>query len=128
MGMDLISKSGEAFDLSATWWWFYRALAELHGWKPIGTGKPEHLADNVRWDGMYDSCDGQIVKKEDAEALGHALTKAIANPNLSEVIDQVLFDPQNQLGETADIMKAEFELEFTLQLIEFCNFGEFQID
>jgi len=80
MGMNLISKSGASFDLSGGWWWFYRTLAEKCGWKPKGTGKPDHLGKMDKWTGGYDSCDGQTVHDDDARALGAAPEKALADP------------------------------------------------
>src|SRR4051794_18090409 len=90
MGMDLISKSGSTFDLSAGWWSFYLTLAEKCGWTPKGTGKPDHLGEKDEWHGAYEWNDGQIVDEEDAKALAQALERAITDPAAGSIIERML--------------------------------------
>jgi hypothetical protein len=143
MGMDLISKSGLTFDLSGGWWWFYLALAEKCGWKPKGTGKPDHLGKNERWHGGYDSSDGQIVGDDDAKALGAALERALSDPAAAAIIEGLLDEWWKEMQESASdpklseqqkkmviavMERPEFSVEFTRELINLCKHGEFRID
>ncbi len=57
-------------------------LAQLYGWRPMGTRQPPHLDFyklNAEWDGRYLTNDGQIVKAEDALFLAIALEKSLGN-------------------------------------------------
>jgi len=121
MGMDLVSDSGETFDLSGSWWWFYRTLAEHYGWRPKGTEKPDHLDLSLAWQGNYDSCDGQTVHEDDAISFGLALTKAMADPDLQEVVNQ-LFEKEDE------VFKEAFDFEYTQALVNFCRLGRFQLE
>ena len=130
MGMDLINRAGVVFDLSASWWWFYRILAQEYGWEPKGTGRPDHLSETEEWSGLYDSCDGQIVHKDDAYALAAALTKALADLNSETLIDEMLDEWQKNFEKQTGmpLSKPSFDVEFTRELIHFCNSGEFRIE
>ena len=144
MGMDLISKSGLAFDLSGGWWWFYLTLAEKCGWKPKGTGKPDHLGKKDQWHGGYDSSDGQIVDDDDAKALGAALEGALADPAAGAIIEGLLDEwwrwQMQQSASDATLSeeqkkmliavteRPEFSVEFTRELINLCKHGEFRIE
>lgn len=144
--MNLISKSGVSFDLSGGWWWFYLTLAEKCGWKPKGTGKPDHLARKDKWSGGYDSCDGQTVHDDDARALGAALEKALADPGAAPIIESLLDEwwddmkastSDAELSRLSDQQKRmlravmrrpQFSVDFTRELIDLCNRGEFRIE
>ena len=55
-------------------------LAQLYGWKPLGTRPPSGLDFYellAEWDGRYFTNDGQTVKAEDARALAAALERSL---------------------------------------------------
>lgn len=69
-------------------WTGLLALAEEHGWNPLGTGLPwwwddsernldgQHLCELDNWNGDYTAGDGGLVLLEDALNLADALEKA----------------------------------------------------
>jgi hypothetical protein len=144
MGMDLISKSGSTFDLSSDWWRFYLNLAAKCGWTPKGTGKPDHLGEKDEWDGSYEWNDGQIVGEEDAKALAQALERALADPAAGSIIERMLdawweemlqaeaeltdISEQQKKQLRAVMARPKFDTEFTRELIDLCNRGEFRIE
>jgi hypothetical protein len=142
MGMDLINKRGDKFQVSGDWWWFYINLAHEHGWKPKGTRRPASLNPSVDWSGDYDTFDGQIVDADDARSIAAALEKALEDPNARGVIDALLDEwfsdvekllanprltEQQKATVRATAKRPVFDAEFTRSLIGFCKQGEFQL-
>lgn len=80
MGIDLRRKK-DGISVSVFTWARAYALATEGGWEPRGTLPPKHLsrAAKEKWEGAYDSNDGQIIRDEDARAMADALEKMLAN-------------------------------------------------
>lgn len=56
-------------------------LARAYSWKPAGTTVDEEsgIILPAKWDGGYDSMDGQLVSAEDADNFADALEKALSH-------------------------------------------------
>ena len=129
-------------------------LAELYGWKPLGTQPPpghDFPELNAEWDGNYLTNDGQIVKAKDAFLLAAALEKSLndiseskvkmkwnlnfwmeddlpewLSPEEKELIDDGL---ENELFDILSTDPLEFfagaEKYHLKQFIRFCRLGSF---
>ena len=89
MSYELISQSTILCrTFSRQFWAKTLELAQLYGWKPLGTRPPLHIDFyelHAEWDGRYLTNDGQTVKAEDARLLAAALERSlddIPNENL----------------------------------------------
>ena len=92
MSYDFVNQSTEICrKFSRHSWAKALELAQLYGWRPMGTKQPPHLDFyklNAEWDGRYLTNDGQIVKAEDALFLAIALEKSAEDiPDTSTKID-----------------------------------------
>ena len=83
MSYELINRSTVLCrTFSRQFWAKALELAELYGWKPMGTRPPLHLDFyqlGAEWDGRYFTNDGQAVKREDALLLAAALERALGD-------------------------------------------------
>ncbi len=75
MGFDLESKS-DGLRVSNMGWAEMLGIAELYGWKPLGTSPPKGVKRAV-WDGGYHTNDGQLITAPDAQSLASALEDAL---------------------------------------------------
>jgi len=104
MGFDL-KNTNEDFRFSRSAWSHVLNLAKHFGWEPMGTVMPGETAkvylgdkgsdeEGVQgfienWEGNYDSNSHQLVVKEDALNLGHALMKAMeVLPDERSIVDE----------------------------------------
>ena len=131
-------------------------LAQLYGWRPMGTRQPPHLDFhklNAEWDGRYLTNDGQIVRAEDALFLAASLEEAlkgISDVNIqtdwnSEILweddlpewlspeEKAIIEEELEDGllDVMGIHPLEFfagdEKQYLKQLIRFCRSGSFEI-
>ena len=75
-------------------------LAQIYGWKPLGTRPPSDIDFYdlcAEWDGRYLTNDGQTVKAEDARLLAAALERA-----LNDVPDEKISTDWNSVLEWED--------------------------
>ena len=75
-------------------------LAQVYGWKPLGTRPPSHIDFYdllVEWDGRYLTNDGQTVKAEDARWLAAALEQA-----LNDIPDESIPTDWNSIFQSED--------------------------
>ena len=137
MGYDLYN-ANKCFCFSESAWIHVLILAQRFGWKPMGTiiteesakmimGKmssnEEAVQDYIKgWEGNYIGNDFQLVVKEDALNLAHALMKAM------EVME-VLPDEENVLDflSTKDCFSSKGWKNRINEFILFCETGEFDI-
>ncbi len=132
------------------------ALAQLYGWKPLGTRLGDEqglLRLNTLWLGTYLTNDGQIVLTEDALSLAQALQSALVDiPEKSpsynwqpsqwleaELPEWLSPAEQSQLEEGLmayapagmDMPPLEFfagaEKAYLVEFIRFCRLGSFSI-
>jgi hypothetical protein len=157
MSYDLVGQSTLLCrTFSRQFWAKALELAQLYGWKPMGTHPPSHLDLYelcTEWDGRYLTNDGQTVKTEDARSLAAALERS-----LDDIPDQNLptdwnsiFQPEEDFPEWLSPEEREFieeELQDGLldivgtnpleyfagnekrhlkQFIRFCRLGSFEI-
>ena len=117
MSFELINQTTKITrEFSKQFWAKALELAELYGWRPMGTCSPSHLdleKLNAEWDGGYMTNDGQIVKAVDALLLAFALEKALDGiPNKNS---QTHWDPkhwmENELPEWLSPEEREFAEE-----------------
>ena len=88
MTMYLINSSNDDEKFSFVLWSKLLSLAQLYGWKPIGTVDQEDrlsIAKGKPWDGNYFTNEGQWVTSEDADACADALERALID--ISDTID-----------------------------------------
>jgi hypothetical protein len=141
---------------SRQFWTKALELAELYGWKPVGTWPPSHLdfyQIGAEWDGGYLTNDGQTVKTEDARALAAALYRSLEDiPDENIPVDWAsLFRQQDDLPEWLSPEEQDFieeelhdglldimgmsplayfagdEKKHLKELIRFCRLGSFEI-
>jgi hypothetical protein len=134
MAFDLRNNSGGTLRDSGGHWAVFLTLAQAYGWKPAGTGRPAHLPQTEKWNGRYDSSDGQVVTEEDAKSLARVLHAAAVSQQVNVALADVIRRIERQVetsGTTipdAMRMKPEhFHQEFS-PLLEFIYQGEFVID
>jgi hypothetical protein len=132
MGFDFTNTKGESARFTGTGWTIILNLAEVYGWKPAGTRKPVRYGLFKKWAGNYDSNDGQFVRAGDALQLALALERALADPNLPAISDQLAQKTQavieQALGKKIPYrLSGEIELPVMREFIHFCKQGEFQI-
>ena len=137
MGYDLINSKG-FFRFNGFVWHRVLILAQYFGWKPMGTVMPEGNAkllfgdwrsneESVQefiksWEGGYNSNDFQLVVKEDALNLAHALMKAMeVLPD--EVNDMEYFSKDGAI----DYFSGKAWKNRLNEFIQFCKNGEFDI-
>ena len=81
MSFELVNVSTEITrKFSRQTWAKALELAQLSGWKPLGTDAPwthDPYELNADWSGTYMTNDGQVVKAEDACALAAALERSL---------------------------------------------------
>lgn len=91
MGFDL-RRGDDAFSLGYHTWTRAYAFAIEGGWEPCGTLPPDSISveARARWEGRYDSNDGQIITADDASNMATALKMSlltIAAPVASDITD-----------------------------------------
>jgi hypothetical protein len=79
-------------------------LAELYGWRPMGTEPPsayDFHQLNAEWDGTYLTNDGQMIKAQDALSLAAALEKALDDiaDRQTEIESDTIFRIEDDLPE-----------------------------
>jgi hypothetical protein len=69
----------EIGDFTLEGWQLLTKIAKKHGWVPRGTQEPPDWDSSAygKWDGGYDTFDGQIVTQEDADAMSDGLMAAV---------------------------------------------------
>ena len=79
--MDFANSVAGGFRINNAAWRKLFAVAELHGWEPMGTARPRHSEDGDPddWPSCYFSNAGQVMIAEDALALAQALERALPN-------------------------------------------------
>ena len=87
MSYELVSQSTRLCrTFSKQFWAKALELAQLYGWKPLGTRPPAHFDFYelcAEWDGRYLTNDGQTLKAEDARSLAAALERS-----LNDILDE----------------------------------------
>jgi hypothetical protein len=157
MSYELVSQPTDLCrTFSRQFWAKALELAQLYGWKPLGTHPPSHLDFYellAEWDGRYFTNDGQTVKAEDARALAAALERSLDDiPEENTPIDwNAMIQLEDELPEWLSPEEKEF-IEEELQgglldimgvspleyfagdekrhlkgLIRFCRLGSFEI-
>ena len=131
-------------------------LAQIYGWKPLGTRQPSNIdfyALCAEWDGRYLTNDGQTVKAEDARWLAAALERALTDipdeyiptdwnsvfqleddlpdwlsPEEREFIEEELQDGLlDIMGMSPLAYFAGREKQHLKEFIRFCRLGSFEI-
>src|SRR5262245_15574478 len=75
-------------------------LAELYGWRPLGTQPPfrhDFHKLSAEWDGAYLTNDGQMIKAVDALSLAAALEKAL--DDISDARVEMDWNPKFWVGD-----------------------------
>ena len=132
-------------------------LAQIYGWKPLGTRPPSDIAFYdlcAEWDGRYLTNDGQTVKAEDARLLAAALERALndvpdekistdwnsvleweddlpewLSPEERDFIEEELQDGLlDILGTNPLVYFAGREKQHLKEFIRFCRLGSFEIN
>ncbi len=157
MSYEFINKSTEICrKISRQSWAKALELAQLYGWRPMGTCPPsqyDFYQLNAEWDGRYWTNDGQIVKAEDALFLAASLEESLKDipdvkvptdwnsellweddlpewlsPEERDLIEETL---QEGLLDIMGVHPLEFfagdEKPYLKQLIRFCRSGSFEI-
>ena len=90
MGLYFLGSHGRAFHTGNGSWTLFRAIAEDYGWKPGGTIPPANF-DGGRWDGNYNSANGEEVSADDACALASALDHALRDVRFADRVTAVCY-------------------------------------
>lgn len=117
-------------------------LARAYGWKTAGTTVDEGsgIILPTKWDGGYDSMDGQLVSAEDAANFADALEKSLSHfsrldneRTLQFQIKTNTWSPPNEYQRSAlhyfvkDENMVDAHRGSLIDLIELCREGEFRI-
>ncbi len=114
MSYELVSQSTILCrTFSRQFWAKALELAELYGWKPLGTRPPSQVDFynlGAEWDGRYFTNDGQTVKSEDARSLAAALERSLDDiPDENTPTDwNAAFQPEDDLPEWLSPEEREF--------------------
>jgi hypothetical protein len=134
LGVDLISQDGETFDLPNAAWALCLNLAEVYGWRPLGTLPPPE-EDPAVWDGCYDASAGQTVTLDDAEAFAVAIRSARDDLERDAVVRQLARDLTDAIRQASGIASASVSapevavLDKLLDsLLAFLRRGSFRIE
>ena len=157
MSFDL-SRNGEVlFNSNITNWPRLLRLAQVYGWKPMGTVDSQVMSEEEYarqpWDGSYHTNDHQIVQTEDAKNLADALEKALSDvkekapkhhlhagqsteikackdySELEALLKKALLTAAHweQLDEHETVMYWGGSKQYLRYFIRFCRKGEFSI-
>jgi hypothetical protein len=100
LGFELRGEGGSVLDFGVDGWEFYIRLARAYGWEPLGSLPPPGVAAQD-WEGSYDSNDGQVVSREDANAFAVALERALEDPQRRRTEQAVCAEMNRVLREEA---------------------------
>lgn len=139
MGFELQSDSAAARDFSFGYngWAMLLELATRYGWEPRGTEPPGGIGDPNDWNGEYCSSDGQRVSTYDAQAMAAAIEKAVADPNVPAMLNQMVAEQRQGIAErSGPELAASFAgvkdfgeyLNCLRDFAEFCRDGSFRIE
>ncbi|PZV04922.1 MAG: hypothetical protein DCF22_25085 [Leptolyngbya sp.] len=136
MAMDLEGVGGD-FGLNVFSWGHMLCLARLYGWQPAGTVIDEaDLQDfpNGKWNGGYQSNDGQKVTTEDARNMADALEKALADIPDHDALEYkkelgggILIAPNGPDVSALKWFSGNESKEYVRKFIAYCRAGEFKI-
>ncbi len=136
VSFDFKRRQGDALNIRGGPWDFYQALAREYGWTPLGTTAPRGRSRR-RWNGGYNTNDGQEVTQTDAIELAKALRRALADPRrqekeaevvrkLSQSIKDFFFqDTGEWLSDEEASGGLELHEEFVRKLVAFLDGGAF---
>ncbi|MDK2126536.1 hypothetical protein [Parachitinimonas caeni] len=109
MSVQLRSADGSEISLAGRYWSFFLCLAKTCEWKPAGTKKPEKWGFFKRWDGNYESSDGQQVTDSDAREFSDALNRCYYSKHCFDIMAAVAEEIESQI-------EAEFGQEIPAHL------------
>lgn len=127
--MDLISETGEAFNLSNSGWTLCLQVAEEHGWTPSGTYPPDDYREPLNWTGGYQSNDGQWISAFDARSLSDALKESLNDSARATKAAHSVLPPAvaTTLCWISDPPSSVINADHLQRVIAFLRLGAFQI-
>ncbi len=133
MSIAVINKKGQFLEFSGHGWTMYLRMAELYGWQPAGTKKPQGYGFFKKWNGCYDVSYRQMVVNNDAANLSMAIKNALNCPEFDNKIREMEKQEKEHVSskvseEIARSLEISFDKVLFADFANFCDNGEFCIE